>query len=94
MRRAAQPVAVSEGGALVGGVFRAHVVGGTCLPRSVVQYLVHRRDGVPARLVVGVRRQDEGPAIEAHAWVEAGEGGTGDHRFAPLFATEMARGAV
>jgi Transglutaminase-like superfamily len=93
-RPGAQPVTVAEGSALVGGAFRAHFVGGKCLPQSVVQYLLHRWDGVPARLVLGVRRPDPGAAIEAHAWIEAGHGETGDHGFEPLFATETVGGAV
>ena len=90
----AQPVAVPEGSALVGGAFRAHVVGGECLPRSVVQYLLHRRDGVPARLVVGVRRPDRGSSIEAHAWIDAGGGGHEESGFEPLFATGTYGGAT
>lgn len=66
---------------LVGAAYRALPLPGTCLPRSLVQYLLHRRDGTPARFVIGVRRPDRapdvvppndpgGPRIEAHAWVE------------------------
>jgi len=87
------PVGVATGGALVGSAFRAHVggvAGGQCLPRSVVQYLLHGRDGVPARLVVGVKRSDQGTAIEAHAWVEAqvsGRGRVAEDGFEPLYVT-------
>ncbi len=63
-------IGVSEGSVLVRRAFRAHVVGGECLPQAIVQYLLHVRDGVPARLVVGVRRPERG-LLEAHAWVEA-----------------------
>lgn len=42
---------------------------GRCLPRALVRYALHRRDGVPARLVIGVRRPGE-QALDAHAWVE------------------------
>lgn len=63
---------------LVAAAYRAHVVRGLCLPRSVVQYgLMLARGERDARLVVGVRR-DHAPAapgaprvgLEAHAWVE------------------------
>ncbi len=54
--RRAFPVDVTEGSSLVGGAFRAHVVGGECLPRSLVQYLLHRLDGQPVRFVMGVKR--------------------------------------
>lgn len=56
--RARRPAAVtpSEGSRLVAGAYRAHLLRGQCLPRSLLQYLLHRRDGVAARLVVGVRR--------------------------------------
>jgi hypothetical protein len=105
-RAAAGPVGVDEGSALVRGAFRVHVVGGECLPQSVVQYLLHRRDGTAARMVVGVKRPEGGASIAAHAWVEAAEAGhdgrapqTGsraqDPAFAPLFATgPAARGAA
>lgn len=85
-------VSLAEGSALVNGAFRAHVVGGECLPRSVVQYLLHRRDGVRARLVIGVRRPDRGAAIQAHAWLEAGRTGPEDSGFEPLFATGISGG--
>jgi hypothetical protein len=42
---------------------------GRCLPRALVRFALPRRDGVPARLVVGVRRA-ETRALDAHAWVE------------------------
>lgn len=78
--RAGAPVALGE--RLVRGAYRAHLFAGSCLPRSLVQYLLHRRDGTPARFVVGVRRAAEparssgaasaaGRGIEAHAWVES-----------------------
>lgn len=82
---------------LVGAAYRAHPLAGTCLPRSLVQYLLHRRDGTPARFVVGVRRPDHPPAtppsndrrdprIEAHAWVEGpASAPPASDRFAPIF---------
>jgi hypothetical protein len=87
----ASRVGVDEGASLVEGAFRAHVVGGECLERALVQYLLHRLDGVPARLVLGVKRP--GGQLDAHAWVEA-LGSTrapteSDHPpFVPLFVSE------
>jgi hypothetical protein len=98
-RRRPQPVGPEEGAALVAAAFRLQIgqtgqtgqTGqGTCLPRALVQYALHLRDGVPARLVVGVRRPDDGRALAAHAWVEAapeGEraGAMRPEPFTPLF---------
>lgn len=50
------PVGVDEGRALVRGAFRVHLVTGACLHQSLVQYLLHRRDGLAVRLVLGVKR--------------------------------------
>lgn len=63
---------------LVAVAYRAHVVSGRCLPRSVVQYgLLLARGERDARLVVGVRRghhveklRSPSAPLEAHAWVE------------------------
>jgi Transglutaminase-like superfamily len=92
--RSATAVGVTEGSALVSGAFRAHVVGGECLPRSLVQYLLHRLDGQPVRFVVGVKRSSgpAGPAgvratLDAHAWVEAGDETAAEPTFTPLFAS-------
>ena len=103
-RRRAARVSVAAGSALVSGAFRAHltrgadVARGQCLPRSVVQYLLHRRDGVPARLVVGVKRAGPGAAIEAHAWVEAsqasGREGASATGFEPHITTGSAEGSA
>src|SRR5579885_410720 len=46
-RGARRRVGVGEGERLIRGVFRHHFVGGECLPQSVLQYLLHRRDGLP-----------------------------------------------
>jgi hypothetical protein len=99
-RDAGAAVGVVEGAALVAGAFRAHVVGGECLPRSLVQYLLHRLDGQSVRFVVGVRRPvsmgetpipPAQPALAAHAWVDtgvdSGDSAAGDPAFAPLFST-------
>ncbi len=90
------PIGVTVGSRLVASAFRAHVAGGAasrCLPRSVVQYLLHRRDGLPARLVVGVKRSEQRPGIAAHAWIEGTEGGEDEASgFEPVFSTGPARG--
>ncbi len=90
---------------LVRRAYAAHPLSGTCLPQSLVQYLLHRRDGTDARLVVGVRRPaeraDRGRAnetdprsIEAHAWVESSETGPSvAEPFAPIFRSDEARRA-
>jgi hypothetical protein len=89
-------VGVAEGEQLIRGVFRHHFVGGECLPQSVLQYLLHRRDGLPVRLVVGVRREggsadgNPGSTLAAHAWVEDGHGGAERASFAPLFVAGAA----
>lgn len=84
---------------LVGAAYRAYPLAGTCLPRSLVQYLLHRRDGTKARFVIGVRRPDRDkntddsnepndPRIEAHAWVESGDGTpAAAEKFASIFAS-------
>jgi len=96
MRRAS-PIGVAEGSDLVRSAFRAHVVGGECLPQSLVQYLLHRQDGLSVRLVVGVRRVGHGHSypgddapIAAHAWIED-DSTAGDPAFAPLFVAGPAR---
>jgi hypothetical protein len=103
-RRRGTPVDLGE--KLVRAAYRAHVFGGGCLPRSLVQYLLHRRDGTAARFVVGVRRatsddrspesaaanEGSGRGIEAHAWVEPPEAqGPASTSFAPIFETGARR---
>jgi hypothetical protein len=91
-----RPVGPEEGASLVAGAFRLQLgkLGkGACLPQALLQYALHRRDGVPVRLVVGVRRPDDGRALSAHAWVEAEPRGERSPiaraarpaRFTPLF---------
>lgn len=53
-------LSVELGERLVRTAYRAHAFRGGCLPRSLVQYLLHRRDGTAARFVVGVRRATSG----------------------------------
>ncbi len=40
----------------------------TCLPRALVLRLLLRRQGLDARVRIGVRKQGDG--LDAHAWVE------------------------
>jgi hypothetical protein len=80
-------VGVEDGERLVARAYRFHFVRGRCLPRSLVQYLAHRRDGVDARFVVGVGRPEaDRRGLEAHAWVE-GPGARADVPFTELFAS-------
>ncbi|MBK8252190.1 MAG: lasso peptide biosynthesis B2 protein [Polyangiaceae bacterium] len=79
---------------LVAMAYRAHLISGNCLPRSLVQVALHRRDGTPANFVVGVRKvgaNDRGASrIEAHAWVE--RPGRREHvGFAPIFNSAIER---
>jgi hypothetical protein len=73
-------VTIERGEQLVAGLYRHHFLNGTCLPRALVQYWLHRRAGTPVRFVVGVRRQAETTVaahqretttngLAAHAWV-------------------------
>jgi hypothetical protein len=57
-RRTARLVSVAAG-----------FVGGACLARSIVLAWLLERQGVPAQLRIGVRKDENG--FEAHAWVEA-----------------------
>lgn len=91
---------VRLGQRLVRGAYRAHVFRGGCLPTSLVQYLLHRRDGTSARFVIGVHRvpppqrrapnEMQRPGIEAHAWVEAPDLAPVVQKFAPIFHSEGA----
>lgn len=68
-------VGPTRGALLVDQAYRFHLLRGECLPRSLLQYWLHRRQGTPVRFIVGIRHAaggDAGPqgALEAHAWVE------------------------
>ncbi|MFO0592432.1 MAG: lasso peptide biosynthesis B2 protein [Polyangiaceae bacterium] len=90
-------VSVVLGERLVRKAYFARPAEGTCLPRSLVQYMLHLRDGVPARLVVGVRRpanETAAPSIEAHAWVEGDTTAPASAgSFAPIFIRGDSDGA-
>lgn len=49
-----------------------------CLERSLALWWLLRRQRVPAALRIGVRRNPGGEPLEAHAWVEVGDGVVGD----------------
>ena len=54
-RRAARVparVPVQRGAALVDAAYRRHVLAGRCLPRSLVQYLLHRAQGDDVQVAV------------------------------------------
>ena len=57
----------------------------TCLAKSLVLFLVLRRRGLPAELVIGVTKA-RGP-LEGHAWVRLGGANVGD----PLSCIALAR---
>ncbi len=57
---------------------------GLCLERALVEYGVRRMGGLPARLVVGVRRGGHG--VEAHAWVESPSEGACEGDYQEIFA--------
>jgi hypothetical protein len=66
-----------------------------CLPQAMAACVMLRRRGLPARLVIGVRREPSPRPLEAHAWVESGGrvivGGMDDlPSFAPLDAPARA----
>jgi hypothetical protein len=45
-----------------------------CLSRSMAQFVMLRRRGIPAILFLGVRFSGDS-SLDAHAWVDAGPGG-------------------
>jgi hypothetical protein len=93
--RSGSAVGVADGAGWVARAFRLHLLlPGLCLPRAVVQLALHRRDGVPARLVIGVRREgDADHPLHAHAWVEpigVGAAPAEAERFASILVSEGA----
>ena len=86
-RRRAAAVDPIRGEGLVGTAFRYHpLLRGTCLARSVAQYVLHRSDGTRATLVVGVRRQ--GADLKAHSWVEPTASAPPDGPYEPILRAE------
>ena len=60
--------AFSDAAACVSRAYRWSPLPDTCLRRALVQYWMHRREGVAARLFIGVKRA--AAQLEAHAWLE------------------------
>lgn len=79
-------IGIAQGSSLVSAVYAWHFVRGACLPRALLQYALHRMDGVPAELRVGVARRDEAGGLAAHAWVDepGAEPRSDDAAFAPV----------
>jgi hypothetical protein len=57
---------------------RNHLLSSNCLSRSLVLQAILRRRGAAATLRLGVRK--DGPALDAHAWVELGGAPLNDTR--------------
>lgn len=58
-----------------------------CLAQAAAGKFMLRRRGLPSRLYLGTRRDEQG-RLQAHAWLETGGqfivGGAGSHTFTPL----------
>jgi hypothetical protein len=72
---------------LVTAVAGRHPLRCRCLERSTTLWWLLARAGVPARVVLGVRK--DGTGVEAHAWVEVNGVSVGEpeglrDRFQPL----------
>jgi hypothetical protein len=94
MRPVRRATGVDEGGRLVRAACRRHPLAGACLSQAMLQYLLHRRDGVAARLVIGVKREAAG--LDAHAWVEAprDQASSGADAFAPILVRSSTEARV
>lgn len=77
-------VSVDRAEALVARAFKLTLAHDSCLPRSIVQLAVHRRNGDSVKLVIGVRRGghfgDADIDFEGHAWVDPIGGPSRDAR--------------
>jgi hypothetical protein len=66
-----------------------------CLSRSIAEFIMLRRRGIPAVLFAGVRLSDR-YSLDAHAWVDTGLGGhyksSNNSAFSPLI--RIGTGAV
>jgi hypothetical protein len=92
--RPSAALSVERGEALVKAALRA-TNDERCLPRSIVQFILHRRFGPAPRLVIGVRRPVAASGareLEAHAWIERDGGPVRDLGFAPMLSYSDARG--
>lgn len=73
---------------LVASAFRWSPAKNSCLPRSLVQFVLQRAAGTDVALVIGVRRTGRvGPGDEfaGHAWVELRARGPRDVEHAVIF---------
>lgn len=88
-------VSVERAEALLKRAFHVAPGAGDCLPRAVVQYLLHLRVGPEPRFVIGVRKgAPTGHAAwtpDAHAWVEA-VGSPREPEFQPILAVSPRSG--
>ena len=66
-----------------------------CLSRSIAQFIMLRRRGIPAILFLGVRFFGDS-SLDAHAWVDAGPGGNdkSSERFGFAVVTRIGTGAI
>lgn len=74
-------ISVEDGERMTRRAFRLMRQPDRCVPRAVVQYVVHSVSGMRVRLVIGVKR-GAAATLDAHAWVEASARAVDD--FAPL----------
>ncbi|MEA2563806.1 MAG: hypothetical protein QOH06_5310 [Acidobacteriota bacterium] len=77
--------------ALVTAAARHHLLPMTCLPRALALQALLRRNGIPAELRIGVRR--EAGDLQAHAWIEAAGSPVGEPSpsYLPLVQIRSAR---
>jgi len=66
-----------------------------CLSRSIAQFIMLRRRGIPAILFLGVKFSGHS-SLEAHAWVDTGPGGNDKNfdRCGYAIVTRIGTGAV
>ena len=87
-------ISVERGEALVASAFARQLCTRSCLPQSLVQFVLHRWFGPAPRWVIGVRRDAStaftGDALDwslaAHAWVEERDGPAREVGFVPILS--------
>ena len=92
-RRSRGSLDLAEGARCVDRAYAVHAVRGECLPRASVQHLLHRIDGTPSSLVIGVRvnqapRPGNDLGMEAHAWVAPPDSPIGLDGFAVMMVLD------